>query len=225
MNEFLVKLIANSNNGGGNPYHDEDGKFTFAPVNSFAKLGFESTAPHGSSISKKHPLQAAAKFRNADGFYTLMNDKQLEAMALYHDGFEQMEKCFKNTINGGEKIKKEGKEIAEKAEKMKRLINGYSKSSDSSSKAKEYYNDIIKSDIKMFGLDPAKLKRRKQLLEKALKSADINPEKNFYEKAITAYSLLSSGVNTLKYINENLDSNLRHFSNKDIDEYTSKYGF
>lgn len=35
MNEFLIKLVQNANNGGGNPYHDAEGKFTNGPNKSF----------------------------------------------------------------------------------------------------------------------------------------------------------------------------------------------
>lgn len=73
MNEFLIKLIQNANNGGGNPYHDEKGRFTNGPSGAFGK--FKSN----SKITKKD-IQDIGFYVRKDKFNSHLSYKNIDAL-------------------------------------------------------------------------------------------------------------------------------------------------
>lgn len=223
----LINQISNSSsNGGGNPYHDEEGKFTNAPTAAFKKIGYEPTGKDEMYVLEPHPLQVGYKNREGKNFTTVLDDKQLRALGTYQEGFDQIAKCFKNEGNlSNDREKLMARDIKERARTMSEVFGTLIRASESKMRFRKAMDKFESFEFTgPTACNPQAFKNSKRLAEAGLKSADTNPMKNFYEKAALSYSLLTSGFKTMDYIDQNIGEKARTFSESEMKKYVDKYG-
>lgn len=225
----LINQVFNtSSNGGGNPYHDEEGKFTNAPTAAFTKIGTDPADKEGMFVEEPHPLQVGYKNRSRDSkeFTTVLNDKQLSALGTYQKGFEQIAKCFKNVSRlGDDREKTMARDIKERAKTMSNIFGVLISESESKAGFRKAMDMFKTYDFSgPTACNPKAFKYSKNLAEAGLKSANTIPTKNFYEKAVLSYSLLTSGFKTMEYIDQNIGAKARTFSLDEMQKYVDKYG-
>ena len=112
MNEFLVKLIQNANNGGGNPYHDAEGKFTSGPNSSFSSDFYNNfsdyEAPTGVGKNYKNEKAANTLDRALDGMtrlgMNLKNKNKEEALEYIKNVDGDISKLLREKISKEERF-------------------------------------------------------------------------------------------------------------------------
>ena len=112
MNEFLVKLIQNAGNGGGNPYHDAEGKFTSGPNSSFSSDFYNNfsdyEAPTGIGKNYKNEKAANTLDRALDGMtrlgINLKNKNKEEALEYIKNADGEISKLVREKIGKEEKF-------------------------------------------------------------------------------------------------------------------------
>ena len=219
-------ILIENNNGGGNPYHDEEGKFTNAPTAAFTKIGNDPTDDDEMLISEPNPLQVGYKYRDSKGFTTVLNDKQLSALGTYQKGFEQITKCFKKQgLLGNDQEKTMARDIKEKAETMSEVFSALIRASESKMRFRKAMDKFDSFEFSgPTACNPKAFRYSRNLAAAGRKSANTNPAKNFYEKAVQSYSLLLSGFKTMEYIDQNIGEKARTFSLDEMVKYVDKYG-
>lgn len=223
----LINQISNSSsNGGGNPYHDEEGKFTNAPTAAFTKIGTDPTDDDEMYVFEPHPLQVGYKYRDSKGFTTVLNDKQLSALGTYQKGFDQIAKCFKKQgLLANDHEKAMARDIEDRARTMSEVFGALIRASESKMRFRKAMDKFYSFEFSgPTACNPKAFKYSKNLAEAGRKSANTIPTKNFYEKAVLSYSLLTSGFKTLDYIDVNLGDKERTFSESEMKKYVDKYG-
>ena len=196
MNEFLVKLIQNANNGGGNPYHDELGKFTSGPKASMGEYGMSAEERYNNGTRK---IEFPKNSRESESFQKAHQITTIAADEIVNSKRSSVreEAYARKAINAAWQIKYSADNIAklsgeEKTPKNIALIN------KEISKLEKQQEKLLKS----IPVAEKSLKRK----EKMLKSGQLSDTSTMREEFIGVYGGKAAlgGINTLKYIAKSL---------------------
>lgn len=184
MNEFLVKLIQNARNGGGNPYHDEKGRFTNGPSSAFGK--FKSN-----SKTTKKDIQDIGFYVRKDKFNSSLSYKNIDALI-------ETNKALDNIYNSAADLED------------KNHNGSYSEFYEMTYDIKNRINDFVKNTSPDGGLLTPQIQRfvseTKQLETriKGLTSKFKNTKEQDVKDMVNA---TKAAINTFKYIQDkNLDA-------------------
>lgn len=196
MNEFLIKLIQNANNGGGNPYHDELGRFTSGPSSSMGSYGTSAEERYNNGTRK---IEFPKNSRESENFQKAHQIVSIAADEITDSKRSSIRKEAYATkaINAAWQIRYSASNIAklsgeEKTPKNIALIN------KEISKLEKHQEKLLKS----ISLAEKSLEKK----EKMLRRGDLSDTSTMKEEFIGVYGGKAAlgGINTLKYIAKSL---------------------
>lgn len=214
----VISIIKNGGkaNGGGNPYHDAEGKFTTGPGTAFGKYAYDASKANGITDEATTPDDLGFQYDESEGEngtrFTVETQFDPEQTKALIDTTFTMDKICKDTSHRDEVMEDSNQPlvVAEEVQRLARRLRDYgstlqmvSQWSGASQQTADRITEPPKKEIE------AILGR----IDKMVKDVSGNAGLSETTKKMVddMYSATRAGYNTLKYLEDNLDRTGRKY--------------